>query len=211
VVAIIGLGNPGARYAGTRHNLGFRVADGFAARLRARCEGSGNLAHYELWRANAGERPLLIVMPETFMNLSGVAVRSLQESEGISPGSMLVVCDDVNLPLGRLRLRSGGSDGGHNGLKSVIEELGTTEFPRLRLGVGPRPQEIALSDFVLGEFEAAEAPVVETLVERGVQAAVAVAEQGLEAAMREFNAMRDLGGDGAAGEEPPGEAPRKEN
>jgi peptidyl-tRNA hydrolase, PTH1 family len=143
------------------------------------------------------------VKPETFMNASGVAVRSLQEREGLPPDAMLVVCDDVNLPLGRLRLRSGGSDGGHNGLRSVIAELGTTEFPRLRLGVGPRLHGMSLSDFVLAEFEAAEAPVVETLVERGVLAAVMLAEQGLEAAMREFNAMHDLGGDDS-----PDEAPR---
>lgn len=193
MLAVIGLGNPGERYAGTRHNLGFRVADGVAARLRARCESSGDVAHYELWRTQVGGRPLLIAKPETFMNLSGVAVRSLRESEGLSLDAMLVVCDDVNLPLGRVRLRSGGSDGGHNGLRSVIDELGSAEFPRLRLGVGPRPPEATLSDFVLAEFGAAEAAAVEELVERGASAAIAFAARGLEAAMREFNAQQ--GGD----------------
>jgi PTH1 family peptidyl-tRNA hydrolase len=122
------------------------------------------------------------------MNASGEALAALGEREALRAPGLLVICDDVNLPLGRLRVRRGGSDGGHNGLLSVTLALGTTEYPRLRLGVGPRPPETTLHDFVLGEFGEDEAARAEALVERGALAALAFAERGIEAAMREHNA-----------------------
>ncbi len=153
---------------------------------RTRAERAESPAAYEAWRAK-GEPALLIARPRTFMNASGVAVAELLRREPVSLGGLLLICDDVNLPLGRARLRPRGSDGGHNGLLSVSEELGTTEFPRLRLGIGPRPPEMTLTEFVLEEFREEEEGAVEALVERGAEAALAFARDGLEAVMREFN------------------------
>ena len=151
-----------------------------------RAERAESPATYEAWRARGGPA-LLLAKPRTFMNASGVAVAELLGREPVSLGALLVICDDVNLPLERVRLRPRGSDGGHNGLLSVGEELGTTEFPRLRLGVGPRPAETTLTEFVLEEFPENEGDAVGALVERGAEAALAFAREGLEAAMREFN------------------------
>lgn len=184
---VVGLGNPGRRYARTRHNVGFRVADALVRSTRAAACGAGLArAIYDAWRA--ADPPIVIAKPQTFMNASGEAVRALRDEWGVDAASILVVADDVNLPLGRVRLRGAGSGGGHNGLRSIIEQLGTMEFPRLRLGVGPRPQDAVLSDFVLGDFAADEEEGAEALVARGALAAIAFAERGLEAAMREFNA-----------------------
>jgi PTH1 family peptidyl-tRNA hydrolase len=199
LVAVVGLGNPGPRYAATRHNLGFRVVDRLVERRRAT-----RVAHdalHEAWRVGRGG--LLLVKPLTFMNASGEAVARLCAMERIEPASLLVVCDDVNLPLGRLRVRGGGSDGGHNGLFSVGDELGTLAFPRLRLGVGPKPPEHSLSDFVLADFGEAEVEAVETMVDRACDAALLFAARGLDAAMREFNAV-------AAESEPEGKGVREE-
>lgn len=183
-MALVGLGNPGARYARTRHNLGFRVVDRLLGLVRA--GRAGGAPDYELWRGGPGGR-LLIARPTTFMNASGRAVVALAAREGVALDAFLVICDDVNLPLGRLRIRPGGSDGGHNGLLSVIEETGTTAVPRLRLGVGPRPPGESLTDFVLAAFAEEEETAVEALVARGAEAALAFAERGIDAAMREFN------------------------
>jgi PTH1 family peptidyl-tRNA hydrolase len=152
----------------------------------ARAEGAES---YDMWRA-PGERAepaVLLVKPRTFMNGSGVAVAELLRREPITLDSLLVICDDVNLPLGRVRIRPRGSEGGHNGLLSIIETLGTAAFPRLRLGVGPRPPEPTLTEFVLEEFSADEEEVVQALVARGAEAALAFAREGIEQAMRGFN------------------------
>ncbi len=159
-----------------------------AARAAGASEGSGagGAVACELWRA--GPRgAILVVKPLTFMNASGEALAALARSDPFAPADLLVICDDVNLPLGRLRVRRGGSDGGHNGLLSVSLALGTNEYPRLRLGVGPRPAGLALHDFVLGPFGADEEDSAEALVERGSDAAAAFAARGIDAAMREFN------------------------
>ncbi len=153
---------------------------------KTRAEREEAAAAYEAWRARRGPA-LLIARPRTFMNASGVAVAEMLRREPVALGGLLVICDDVNLPLGRARLRPRGSDGGHNGLLSVSEALGTTEFARLRLGVGPRPPEATLTEFVLEEFLEEEEGAVEALVDRGAEAALAFARDGLEAAMREFN------------------------
>ncbi len=184
---VVGLGNPGRRYARTRHNVGFRVADALVSSRRAAAAAGGAARLlYDAWRSD--NPPIVIAKPQTFMNASGDAVRALLDEWGADATSLLIVADDVNLPLGRVRVRGGGSGGGHNGLRSIIDRLGTVEFSRLRLGVGPRPPEMALSDFVLGDFAADEEESAEALVTRGALAAIAFAERGLDAAMREFNA-----------------------
>jgi PTH1 family peptidyl-tRNA hydrolase len=181
---IVGLGNPGPRYAATRHNVGFRVVEELAARL-------GAAAARELCGGLAGEAgELLLVRPQTFMNRSGFTVRCLADRFGLAPGDFLIVYDDVALPLGALRLRGKGSPGGHRGLESVLESVGSGEVPRLRLGVagpaGPPPGE-SLADYVLGPFAAGEAGEVEALVARAAEACLAWASDGLEKAASRFN------------------------
>ena len=178
---VVGLGNPGRRYADTRHNIGFRVAEGLLG-------GRGSWvreANAETARARIGGEEVLLVKPQGFMNRSGDAVRALQESAGFPPQGILVVLDDFLLDFGRLRLRRGGSDGGHNGLASVLECLQTDEVPRLRLGVGPVPPGETDIDFVLTGFDPGEG--VAELVARGCAATRCWMTEGIEAAMNRFN------------------------
>src|SRR5262245_38137606 len=145
---IVGLGNPGAEYVGTRHNLGFEVVDELARRWTARLKPWRSIADL----AVVTDRGVLLAKPKTFMNLSGDAVGRMASDHRREPGDMLVVVDEINLPLARLRARRAGSAGGHNGLKSVIEQVGS-EFPRLRIGVGRGDQRRDLVDHVLSRFD----------------------------------------------------------
>lgn len=182
---IVGLGNPGARYAGTRHNLGFDVLDALARQCAAapwREKHQGLIAE----ASHRGER-LLFIKPQTFMNLSGACVAPAVRNKAQSPDEILVVVDEVNLPLGRIRLRAGGSAGGHNGLKSLIERLGTKEFHRMRMGVGDDRAKHDLSDHVLTRFRPDEKPVVSDMVDRACDAALVWLTEGIEIAMNRFN------------------------
>jgi PTH1 family peptidyl-tRNA hydrolase len=176
---VVGLGNPGREYLNTRHNLGFS-----ALALLASQEGL-TWRYRERYSYACGEAYL--VRPLTFMNLSGQAVRQVVRERGFIPKRMLVVCDDINLPLGRLRLRGSGSHGGQNGLRSVIDSLGTQDFPRLRLGIGPCPPALDASRFVLGRFAPEQRPLAEQMVHRAAQAVREVLGQGLEKAMNTIN------------------------
>ncbi|MEO5896108.1 MAG: aminoacyl-tRNA hydrolase, partial [Vicinamibacterales bacterium] len=149
---IIGLGNPGRPYAGTRHNVGFDVVDILAARIRA--EWASAPRGIEALMARTAD--VVLVKPLTFMNLSGAAVTGLMQFYKISVEEIVVIVDDVYLELGRLRIRSSGSAGGHNGLKSIIGSLGTEEFARMRVGVGRGDARRDLADHVLSKFDAAE-------------------------------------------------------
>ena len=166
---VVGLGNPGPEYAATRHNLGFRVVEALADALSAswRKQGRSLVA-----RATVGEVDVVLARPQTFMNLSGRAARELLEKLGPET-TWLVVSDDFHLPLGRLRCRGSGSDGGHNGLASILESLPGREVPRLRLGIGEPPTGHPAEDYVLEAFKRGERPEVEAMVER---AAVLVRE-----------------------------------
>jgi PTH1 family peptidyl-tRNA hydrolase len=181
--AIVGLGNPGPRYDGTRHNLGFRVIDVLHAR-RGADEWRELCA--ALW---ARSETMDLVKPQTYMNRSGHAVRCLVERLGYRPERVLVVYDDIALPLGTLRLRPGGGPGGHRGLASILAGLRTEAVPRLRLGISPIGETPAgdLAEFVLHPFEAAERSQVERQVERAADACEAWLERGLAAAMNAFN------------------------
>jgi len=184
---VVGLGNPGFEYEDTRHNVGFMVLDELARRLRLRFQrGEGE---YRLARALSGGSALLLVKPDTYMNNSGLAVAQVLDAERAGPDSLLVVVDDVALPLGSLRLRARGSDGGHNGLYSVIYTLGTEQFSRLRCGIGPEvmPHEGELASFVLSAFEPGEREAVATMVQRAADAVSHVLQEGLERAMTQFN------------------------
>lgn len=183
MVIVVGLGNPGRRYAGTRHNVGSEVVQRLAERLGVRLEATG-------WAKTARGRvqgaTLLLAIPATYMNVSGQAVRDLLR-RGRHMEDLLVVYDDMDLLLGRLRLRPGDGAGGHNGVQSIIDELGTGRFPRLRIGIGRPPAGVDPVDFVLERFTADERPRIDDAVQQAADAAVVAATQGLAAAMNRFN------------------------
>lgn len=185
---IVGLGNPGEEYSNTRHNLGFRVIDDLSSRLKVRLRaGRGN---YLIGRrtADSGQQiaDLYLVKPLTFVNLSGIAVLDLVERYEIDLESLLIPCDDVNLPLGKLRLREKGSDGGHKGLASIIYYLRTEDFPRLRMGVG-MPEGEEMAEWVLSQFDPGERDLVDETVKRAADACLLWCDDGTEKAMSVYN------------------------
>ncbi len=180
---IAGLGNPGRRYAGTRHNIGFDVLDVVATRHRLEWESAPAEALLSKWRT-AGA---LLAKPLTFMNLSGHAVGELLRYFKVDLHDLLVVVDDVNLELGRLRARAAGSAGGHNGLKSLIAQLGTEEFARMRVGVGRGDGRRDLADHVLATFGPEERPIVAETVARTADAVELFAAEGIRPVMNRFN------------------------
>jgi PTH1 family peptidyl-tRNA hydrolase len=188
VKLVVGLGNPGARYRDTYHNIGFEVIDELARR-RGVALGSAP-ADALAARVRDWEDGVLLAKPLTFMNLSGRAVADLARYYRIDPGSILVVVDDVALPQGRLRLRRDGSAGGHNGLKSVAEHLGTDGFARLRVGVGRGDPRRDLADHVLSRIPAEARGELRVAAGRAADAAEAFVARGIDAAMNEYN--RDL-------------------
>lgn len=178
---VVGLGNPGSRYAGTRHNLGFMLVDRFAQHrgLRFRRDRFGLSARFD---------GVYLFKPQTFMNLAGEAVGPFARWLKADPGAVFVVSDDLDLPLGAIRIRREGSSGGHNGLKSVAEHLGTTAFPRLRIGIGRPPvRDYAVIDWVLGRFTAAERNIVEEALGRAEEALQVAIREGIGAAMNRYN------------------------
>ena len=192
VKLIVGLGNPGTQYTGTRHNIGFAVIDEIARRASVGFESAPAEAVIAKWRRPDGVA--LLAKPLTFMNLSGQAVGEIARYFKIEPVDLLIVVDEAQLPLGRLRARARGSAGGHNGLKSVIAHLGDA-FPRLRIGVGRGEQQRDLADHVLSRFEKDEAAEVERMTARAADAAEMFITSGIEAVMNAFN-----GGDPATTE-----------
>jgi PTH1 family peptidyl-tRNA hydrolase len=180
---VVGLGNPGNRYNGTRHNVGFAVVESLAAGPRAgRFQSRFHAQVCELTE-DAGK--ILLVKPETFMNLSGRCVREILDFYQLSLTDLLVVCDDINLPLGKLRVRARGTHGGHNGLRDIQSHLGTTEYARLRIGVdAPRDDAV---DHVLGRFNASERAVVDDAVLLASQAVLVWAAAGVEVCMNRYN------------------------
>jgi PTH1 family peptidyl-tRNA hydrolase len=184
---VVGLGNPGRKYAGTRHNVGFDVMDLLAARHRLEWEGAPTDALIAKWR----ELSTLFAKPLTFMNLSGRAVGDLLRFYKIDAADLLVVVDDINLELARLRARAGGSAGGHNGLKSLIELLGTEAFPRLRVGVGRGDARRDLADHVLATFDPGERTAVAESVERAADAVELFVAEGIAPVMNRYNRKED--------------------
>lgn len=181
---IIGLGNPGPQYTNTRHNVGFLVLDQLAAAAGEAFE------HSKRWVAEVARfgQGNYLVKPQTYMNLSGEAVAKIAHFYRIEPAEILVVSDDVALPLGRLRIRPKGSAGGHNGIKSLIQHLGTETFPRLRVGIGSTGDQRDMVDHVLGKFSNSERSELEKAVDRAVLAVCHIRDHGLQDAMTLFNA-----------------------
>jgi PTH1 family peptidyl-tRNA hydrolase len=184
---IVGLGNPGREYRDTRHNVGFMVADEIAKRHSLTLGMAPSQVPDAFIAKKFGADPLLIAKPLTFMNRSGEAVAALTRYYGIELDDLLVVVDEVALPFGRLRARARGSAGGHNGLKSCIERLGTTEFPRLRLGVGRGDARRDLADHVLSKFEPDEQAGLEEFIARAADAAEMFAAEGIATVMNTYN------------------------
>ncbi len=177
---VVGLGNPGARYQRTRHNMGFMVVDAYASLQQLSFkEGRFGLVAEAPWG--------WLLKPQTFMNLSGQAVGPFMQYYRLRPDQIVVVADDLDLPLGSLRMRRTGSSGGHNGLKSIIAALGTEAFARMRLGISRPPAPISVIDWVLMRFSEKEMPLVETVVERATRALDTILAEGLDYAMSRFN------------------------
>ncbi len=181
---VVGLGNPGSKYEGTRHNIGFELVDrlasgGSGAKFARKFEGQ--VAEVEI-----DYRRTLLLKPETFMNLSGRSVIAAVRFYKIDRADLLVICDDLNLPLGKLRLRGGGSDGGQKGLRDITAQLGSDDYARLRVGIGEKGEADA-TDHVLGRFRTSERAVVEDALITCSQAVAVWVGQGLEPAMNRFN------------------------
>lgn len=183
---LAGLGNPGKKYEGTRHNIGFDLLAELAVRhgaARPKAKFEAEIAEVTL----GGER-LLLAAPQTYMNHSGRSVRQVLDFYQLAPADVLVACDDINLPLGRLRLRKSGSAGGQKGLASILQHLGTEAVPRLRIGVDLPPAGRDAADYVLDRFARAELPSVKTAIGRAADAVEVWVGQGIDAAMNRFNA-----------------------
>jgi len=181
---MVGLGNPGRKYEGTRHNVGFAVVDTLAG-------GAGCGRFQRRFQAQVAEwmddpHRILLVKPETFMNLSGRCVRELVDFYQLPLQDLLIVCDDFNLPLGKLRARVRGTHGGHNGLRDIQNHLGTTAYSRLRIGV-ENPGDKEAIEHVLGRFRPAEQPVIQEAIARAAQAVRVWIHQGIEACMNQYN------------------------
>jgi peptidyl-tRNA hydrolase, PTH1 family len=187
---IVGLGNPGRRYRGTRHNLGRDVVERLAADLGVRLAEDGWV---RTARARIGAAAVVLAIPETYMNVSGQAVRDLLRRRRRRASDLLVIHDDLDLPLGQLRLKPGNGPGGHNGIRSIIETLGSDRFARLRIGIGRPPAGVDPTEFVLERFTAEERPVTDTAIARAAEAVRAVVSEGLPAAMNHYNARTPSG------------------
>ncbi len=183
---IVGLGNPGKEYEGTRHNAGFDVIDRLADQYHISVEERKHRAF--CGKGVIGGQKVVLVKPQTYMNLSGESVRSIVDYYKIDEESeLLVIFDDISLDVGQIRIRKKGSAGGHNGIKNIIAQLGTTEFQRIKVGVGEKPKHYDLADYVLGHFSKGEREIMEEGYERAVKAAELIVAGSIEEAMNEYN------------------------
>ncbi len=182
---IAGLGNPGAKYAETRHNVGFMVVEALAAQAGVSLKKKGHQGVYGVGRVVGQE--CTILLPQTYMNLSGASVGSAYKSLGLAPGDLIVVHDDIDLPFGSLRVRVGGGHGGHNGIRSIREVLGTGDFIRLKIGVGRPGGGGDVAGHVLSAFSSAERSQLDSVLQGSLQALTILLDRGAVAAMNEFN------------------------
>lgn len=186
---VVGLGNPGTQYSGTRHNAGFDVVLELVRRFQP--EKSKLNFSSEIWEVFAPTGKLLLVTPTTYMNRSGEAVQQITRFYQIVPQDVAIICDDINLPLGRIRWRAGGSAGGQKGLADIIQRLGTDQIPRLRMGVGRPPGQMDAADFVLSRFRAEERAESELMTKIGADSIGAWIAEGVTSAMNRFNRLAE--------------------
>lgn len=184
---IVGLGNPGARYANTRHNVGWMVLDAFAKKHGTVIDKSGFHGIYGEMRWGMPPEKVVLLKPLTFMNLSGRAVVPAAHFYKVAPADILVIYDELDLAPGKLRMREKGSAGGHNGMKSLIQELGTQEFPRLRIGIGRPAPGWEVPDWVLAPFSPDDAATIAATMDKAVEALEAFLTEGTVKAMSKFN------------------------
>ncbi len=187
---IVGLGNPGADYAKTRHNAGFLLVEQLAARWRVDWKRERRF-NAQMARAERHGRHVLLCQPQTFMNASGEAVGAVVSFYRLPRTRILVVVDDADLPLGEVRLRAGGSSGGHHGLESIEQHLGSREFARLRLGIGRQAGAREITDYVLGRLDRAEAALMEKVLDRAASQVECWLDEGIQKAMNQFNGVVD--------------------
>jgi PTH1 family peptidyl-tRNA hydrolase len=196
---VIGLGNPGRDYVGTRHNVGFEVVDQLASRLgwigsaeqfntTARNKFDALTLDGVVSLASGGSEKLLLIKPMTFMNLSGRSVQAAMSFYQLTPADIMIALDDIALPCGKIRIRAGGSSGGHNGLKDIERALSTSQYPRLRIGIDPPPSRVPQVDYVLGRFTPDQRKLVEPALGRAAGAVLTWIDKGIEPAMSQFNA-----------------------
>jgi PTH1 family peptidyl-tRNA hydrolase len=197
---IVGLGNPGREYVATRHNIGFEVLDAFASKLGwigsgpgefervAKTKFEGLVYDGTLSLTGGGSEKVLLLKPMTYMNLSGRSMQAAMAFYQLTPPDVMVVLDDLALPCGKLRIRPGGSDGGHNGLKDIQRALGTPQYPRLRIGIDPPPPRVPGRDYVLGRFSEEQRKLIDPALNRAAGALVTWIDKGVETAMSQFNA-----------------------
>lgn len=182
---VVGLGNPGRKYAATRHNVGFAVAEVLAGRY-----GAGNPRakfHGEMVEINVNRQRGLLLCPHTYMNRSGLSVLKARDFFKVEPADIMIVCDDFNLPLGKLRCRAKGSAGGQKGLGDIFRCLGTDRIPRLRVGIGIPPEGWDVSGYVLSKFAADELPLIRQAIDRAADAVAVWAQDGIEVCMNQYN------------------------
>ncbi len=201
---IVGLGNPGRQYLATRHNIGWEVVDALAARLGwvAKAAEFDRVArkHFEgltldgtvSLPSSGGAEKLLMLKPTTYMNLSGKSVQPAMAFYQLTPADVMVVVDELALPCGKIRIRSGGSSGGHNGLRDIERALGTGEYPRLRVGIDPPPDRVPGRDYVLGRFTEEQRRKIDPAIDRATLALIAWMDQGISAAMNVYNAAEPV-------------------
>lgn len=182
---IAGLGNPTREYEKTRHNVGFEAIDILADKAGTMVTERKHKALYG--KGFLGGQKVILAKPQTYMNLSGESIREIADFYKIEPENIIILCDDINLPEGRLRIRLKGSAGGHNGLKNIISHLGTQEFPRIRIGVGEKPRGMDLADYVLGRFPKEQQALMEEAYRDAADAACMMIEEGADAAMNHYN------------------------
>ena len=183
---VVGLGTPGSQYEATRHNVGFRAVDALAKEAGVKIDR----AKFQALTAQVtvGGVRVLLMKPQTYMNLSGVAVKQAADFYKVPPERVLVLFDDIDLDVGRLRIRRNGSAGGHNGIKSIISSLGSQEFPRIKIGVGAKPHpDYDLADWVLSRFTLAEQKLLDPAIEHAAEAVPVIFTQGIERASSQFN------------------------
>lgn len=183
---IVGLGNPGRRYAGSRHNIGFLVVDALAEDYGVKLK-RGFGSRWLSSKVDIGGNNVLLVEPYTYMNLSGVSVAALLKKNKASPQNLLVICDDMDLEFGRLRIKTGGSSGGHRGLESIINSLGSKEFSRLRIGIGRPDEHTDAAEYVLSLFSQQEKKEAAEIIENACACAMAWVTEGMDKTMNLFN------------------------
>ena len=182
---IAGLGNPTREYEKTRHNVGFEAIDILADKAGTTVTEKKHKALYG--KGYIGGQKVILAKPQTYMNLSGESIREIADFYKIEPENIIILCDDINLAEGQLRIRLKGSAGGHNGLKNIISHLGTQEFPRIRIGVGEKPRGMDLADYVLGRFPKEQQAVMEEAYRDAAEAACMMIEDGADAAMNHYS------------------------